>query len=136
MKRVLPILLVLAIVIASLQAAVAQPQSALTQSVDRIFERSARYLVFVNKVTKPLSKAVEEERDLYSTLSGSYDHLAVSEFVKEAAELQQGFQAMVLPQSKTDKRRIYAELKAKADYLQTVQRAIYEAKKSAQWFSP
>ncbi|MCB0322740.1 MAG: hypothetical protein KDD69_04170 [Bdellovibrionales bacterium] len=135
MKRVLPILLVLAIVIASLQAAVAQPQSALTQSVDRIFERSARYLVFVNKVTKPLSKAVEEERDLYSTLSGSYDHLAVSEFVKEAAELQQGFQAMVLPQSKTDKRRIYAELKAKADYLQTVQRAIYEAKKSAQWFS-
>lgn len=113
----------------------AQPSGQVVQSIDRIFDRSAPYVDFIHKVSKSLRKGVKEERDLYSTLSGSTDHLAVKNFVEEAAELQQVFDSMKLPQSKTDKRRIYAELKTKADYLATVQKAIGEATESAKWFS-
>lgn len=100
-----------------------------------LFEKSAAYLKFVHKVSRPLRQAAKEERDLYSTLSGSYDHLAVTEFVEEAEKLRSEFREMELPQSESDLRRVYGELKTKADYLSRVRKAITQAQTAAKDFS-
>lgn len=136
MNRLIISLLATALVLCSFATSDAQRlNSSVTGSVKRIFIKSASYINFINNVSEPLKNAVKQERDLYDTLSGGHDRLAAKDFIEEAAKLEQNFETMRLPLSKTDKRRVYSELKTKADYLRTVQVAIHEAKQSAKWFS-